>query len=283
MTTQPATPNINHGSRIVRTALLVNDIDSVKQFYRDVIGLAVVREQQGQVVLGAGDTPLLILEEDPAAPARPEASAGLFHTAFRVPSREALGDALVRIRERWQLGGASDHWVSEAIYTSDPEGNGVEIYRDLPRDEWPLNADGTIQIGTHPLDLNRLAADATGASTIPAGADIGHIHLEVTSLDAFEAFYIDTVGFEVQTATPQAYFVAAGGYHHHLGANTWQHRNEPISGRGLAWFEILLPDADSLAQLQKRCVAGSYTVSETADGLTVIDADGVAVRFSVDS
>ena len=188
MTTRPNPDALPRGTRIGRTALRVSDLEEVSRFYRDVIGLSVVRRSDTTAVLGAGDTPLLVLEGDQNALKRNDSEAGLFHTAFRVPSREALGDALARIRDRWRLDGASDHKVSEALYLTDPEGNGVEIYRDFPRDEWPLTDDGSVRIGTYPLDLEPLEAAGEGDSTVPAGTDVGHVHLEVSSLEAFREF-----------------------------------------------------------------------------------------------
>ena len=194
--------------------------------------------------------PTIVLEGDTDAPTRHRSGAGLYHTAFRVPSRAALGDALARIRTHWQLGGASDHWVSEALYLTYPEGNGIEIYRDFPRNDWPRSDDGRVRISTEPLDLDSIEAAATGNTQAPPGTEIGHIHLEVSSLDAFRDFYVDTLGFEEQTTLPAAAFVSAGGYHHHIGANTWHHRTAPVSGHGLSWFEVVVPDQGALNAVQ---------------------------------
>jgi catechol 2,3-dioxygenase len=210
-------------TRIGRTALRVSDLDEMAEFYREAVGLSVLSHSETTAILGVEKTPLLVLEGNEDALARDRSGAGLYHTAFKVPSRGALGDALTRIRDRWQLGGASDHGVSEALYLTDPEGNGVEIYRDFPREEWPVADDGKVQIGTYPIDLEPVEAAATGEPGVPVGTDVGHVHLEVTSLETFSDFYIDTLGFDVQTALPDASFVSAGGYHHHIGANTWHH------------------------------------------------------------
>ncbi|MFB6223172.1 MAG: VOC family protein, partial [Haloarcula sp.] len=179
------------------------------------------------------------------------------------------------------LGGASDHGVSEALYLTDPEGNGIEIYRDYPREEWPRGDDGRIRMGTYPLDLEPVEAAAAGESGLPAGTDVGHVHLEVSSLEAFRDFYVDSIGFEVQTEAPAALFVAAGGYHHHLGANTWNNRSEPLGGRGLSWFEVVVPDTAVLDEIRARTAASQYPVSETDDGVAVTGPDGIEVRFRV--
>ncbi|MDZ5812256.1 VOC family protein, partial [Halorubrum sp. AD140] len=237
--------------------------------------------------------PLLVLIRDPDLPERAPTDAGLFHIAFRVPSRAALGEALARVRDRWRLDGASDHLVSEALYLDDPEGNGVEIYRDRPREEWPIADDGTVQMATDPLDLEGVAAAASGpddgtdsgpADRVPPGTDVGHVHLETTSLSAFERIYVDGIGFAVGATGPSVRFVAAGGYHHHLAANTWRGRTTPAAGRGIAWFEVVVPDAPALDAVRSRLDAVAadgdveIAIDERADGLVVTDADGVEVR-----
>ncbi|MFC7185812.1 VOC family protein [Halorubrum yunnanense] len=295
-------------TRIGRVALRVRDLDETTAFYRDVVGLAVLDRDGDEAVLGldgaAGAAgaerdadPLLVLRRDPDRPERGATDAGLFHAAFRVPSRAALGAALDRVRGRWRLDGASDHLVSEALYLDDPEGNGVEIYRDRPRGEWPTADDGTVRMATEPLDLEGVAAAAEGGSSaaadasdsrlidrVPPGTDVGHVHLEATSLAAFEAVYVDGLGFEVGMTGPDVRFVAAGGYHHHLAANTWRGRTTPAAGRGLAWFEVVVPDEGALAAIRTRLdgVAADgdvdFAVTERRDGLAVTDADRIGVR-----
>lgn len=283
MTTKPDPDPLPPGTGIGRTALRVNDPDGLTGFYRDIVGLDVLCRSDTSTVLGVADSPLLVLESAVDAPERPRAGTGLFHNAFRVPSGEALGDALVRIRDGWQLEGASDHWVSEALYLTDPEGNGVEIYRDFPREKWPRSDDGTVQMSTERLDLERVEAAAGGDSRAPSGTDIGHVHLKVSSLDAFEDFYIDTLGFEMQARWSNARFVSAGGYHHHIGANTWHNRTEPVSGRGLSWFEVVLPGSGALDALRGRLADSQHTVTGTDAGFSVTDADGIEIRFRVES
>ena len=268
-----------------RTALVVSDLDPVVGFYRDVVGLAVRHRGGGRATLGAGDDPLLELTEDPDAPERPRRSAGLFHTAFRVPSRAALGDAAERIEDRWELTGASDHHVSEALYLDDPEGNGVEIYRDRPRAEWPTDEDGRVAMDTLPLDLGALADEAAGEDAVPSGTDVGHVHLEVSDLSAARRFYAGTLGMNVrQEWGSSALFVAAGDYHHHVGLNTWNRRTEPRTGRGLDWFELVLPDEGALAAARERFADAGVEVAPVGEGGTdggfeVRDPDGIPVRL----
>jgi catechol 2,3-dioxygenase len=266
------------GTDIGRTALRVGDSAAMADFYREIVGLSVIREFGDSTVLGVDGSPLLVLTEDEAAPAR-EREPGLFHTAFRVPTRAALGEAVARIREQWRLGGASDHGVSEALYLSDPEGNGVEIYRDYPREDWPVGAAGGIEMKTRPLDLDPIAAAAGGKSHAPPGTDIGHIHLEVTSLDGVDAFYTETLGFDLQASMSSARFLGAGGYHHHVGANTWNGRTGTAGGRGLDWFEVVVPDSEAFEALRERLDRSRYSVTAAADGISARDPDGIEIRL----
>lgn len=191
------TPIVPETARIGRTALLVTDLDEMIDFYRDVVGFTVQTRRETTATLGVDETPLLVLNRDEDASPRSREQAGLFHNAFRLPSRAALGAALDRIRGHWQLDGASDHYVSEALYLTDPEDNGVKIYTDRPREEWLREDDGTVQIGTAPLDLADVAAQSDGATRAPPGTTVGHVHIEVSSLEAARAFYVGTLGLGV--------------------------------------------------------------------------------------
>lgn len=265
-------------TQIGRTALHVTDLDAMRDFYADIVGLTVQERTETRAVLGAGAVPLVILSTDHSHEARTPAAAGLFHTAIRVPSRAALGDALTRIRDAWTLDGASDHGVSEALYLSDPEDNGVEIYWDRPRAEWPRENDGGVRMYTAPLDVDAVAGAAAGAERVPEGTDIGHVHLEVTSLTDFEAVYVDTLGFERQTTYDGARFVGAGGYHHHIGANIWHGRTEGTAGTGLAWFEVVVPEESDLDAVRNRLQDGGIDVTDSGHSITFTDADDITVR-----
>ncbi|MFC7132938.1 MULTISPECIES: VOC family protein [Salinibaculum] len=262
-----------------RVALRVDDLDRLVDFYTSVVGLAVLARTDDQATLGAGGRPLLELVRGPDAHPRSREEAGLFHTAFRVPDRAALGAALSRVETSWQLTGASDHRVSEALYLWDPEDNGIEIYRDFPREEWPT-ADGRVGMDTLPLERDALRAESSGDDALPDGADVGHVHLEVTDLDAARAFYEDTLGLGVRAEWTGAAFLAAGDYHHHVGLNVWSGRTAPAAGRGLDWFELVVP-ADALAAVRDRVAEAGIAVTETAEGILVRDPDRLAVRISV--
>jgi catechol 2,3-dioxygenase len=179
---------------------------------------------------------LLELRQSEAPGPAPQRATGLFHTAFVYPTRGQLGAALLRVaRERAAFAGASDHLVSEALYLDDPDALGIELYRDRPREAWPAPDPGErIKMDTLPLDLDALAAEAEGDAS---GVRIGHVHLKVADVEAAVAFWTQEVGLELMTGwAGQAAFLAADGYHHHIGANAWYSLGadpEPAEGPGL--------------------------------------------------
>jgi catechol 2,3-dioxygenase len=209
-------------AHIGEVRLAVRDLDASKRFYQDVLGF---EDADRTGLRPPGGRRLIELVEDPQAIAKPRRSAGLYHFAILVPSRAALARSLRRlIDRRWPLTGASDHLVSEALYLDDPDGLGIEIYRDRPRHEWPRR-NGQLAMATDPLDLeglrNERGAEAAWTG-LEAGTVIGHVHLHVPHLDTAEALYCGRIGFEPTVrGYPGALFAAAGGYHHHLGLNTW--------------------------------------------------------------
>lgn len=261
-------------THIGRVSLVIRDLDRSLAFYRDLLGFEELTRSGRIVSLGAADgRPLLTLEELPDAVPRPRRSAGLFHVAILVPSRAALGRSLRRLIERgWRLTGAADHLVSEALYLDDPDGLGLEIYRDRPRQTWRRNGD-EIVMGTDPLDLEDLTREP-GAEGPWRGLDqetvIGHVHLQVPHLDTAESFYCGGIGFTPMLRRyPGALFVAAGGYHHHLGLNTW------------AGVGVPPPPADAVG-LRQFTVEGqdleSREVVDAATGVTVVFAGPIGVR-----
>ncbi len=277
-------PTLPDGTRLGQVALTVADRGATVDFYRDVVGLRVLERTDRTTTLGTEGTALLVVREDPTAEPRDERAAGLYHTAVRVPSRTALAAALERLRDGWTLEGASDHGISEALYCTDPAGNGVEIYRDRPREAWPRADDGSIRADGKPLDLDDLAAaaeaDPAGPQLVPDGTTIGHVHLEVSSLEAARSFYADRLGFDVTMAGPPgALFLAAGGYHHHVGTNVWNRRSEPAGGRGLAWVELLVPDEGALEAVRERLLAADAPITDRGGGFAVTDPDGIAIRL----
>ncbi len=245
------TASIDPATTVGRVALTVRDLATVRDFYERVVGLRALETGEGRVLLGAGDTPLVELVEDRAAPPRPPRTTGLFHLAILVPDRAELARSLQRLVEtRWPLAGASDHLVSEALYLGDPEGNGIEIYRDRPREAWQRDG-GELRMATLPLDLNDLLGELDGepvaGSAVPPGTRMGHVHLNVADLAASERFYAGLLGLDVTARTyPGALFLSAGGYHHHIGLNTWRGEGvpaPPAGSLGLRSFEIVVPSA----------------------------------------
>ena len=264
--------------------LTVADHDRARDFYRDAIGLSELDPSNGAVRMGTGDasdTPVVELVGDPDAPPRPRGTSGLFHLAMLVPGRPDLARAVQRVAEAgWRLTGASDHLVSEALYLSDPEGNGIELYRDRPREQWPVR-DGVLQMDTLPLDLDGVLGELRredASAGMPPGTRIGHVHLNVGDLAAAEAFYSGALGFDVTVrGYPGALFVSAGGYHHHLGLNTWAGEGvppPPSGSRGLREFEIVLPNTASLVAEEDRLREAGFDPAREGDQVGATDPAG---------
>jgi catechol 2,3-dioxygenase len=268
--------------------LTVGDLEASRDFYRDAIGLAELSSDGSTIRLGT-DHPIVELVGDPDSPPRPRHSTGLFHLAILVPSRADLARSLQRLTDaRWRLTGASDHLVSEALYLNDPEGNGIEIYRDRPREEWPTR-NGQIEMSTLPLDLDGVIGELRRedqGKAAPPETRIGHVHLNVSDLAEAEDFYSGALGFDVTVRDyPGALFVSAGGYHHHLGLNTWAGEGAPpppAGSRGLREFEVVLPGESQLAAEQDRLVEAGYEPVRENGTVQVTDpsGNGVVLRAS---
>lgn len=278
--TSPATLPAATAMGAVR--LRVNDLDRMAAFYSRALGLREMGRDARLVRLGDGESVLVELEGDPDAPARPPRSTGLFHLAIRVPARADLAVALRRVAGAgWSFTGASDHLVSEVLYLDDPEGNGIEIYRDRPRERWERGPGGELAMGTYALDLaGVLSAAPEGAPDegMPPGTVMGHVHLQVRDVPESERFWADAVGFEVTVrGYPGALFVATGGYHHHLGLNTWGTRGAPpppAGALGLVRFEVVMPARTDLDALAGRLDDAGVAVDRDARGLAVADPSG---------
>jgi catechol 2,3-dioxygenase len=262
--------------------LNVADLARVQRFYEQAVGLRPLDRSDDVARLGTDGVVAVELVARPEAGPRPPRTTGLFHLAILLPDRAELARALVRIAGAgWRLSGASDHLVSEALYLSDPEGNGLEIYRDRPRSEW-RHDDGEIRMSTLPLNLDGLLADARdeapGADGMPAGTRIGHVHLNVADLGEAEAFYAGLLGFDVTVRSyPGALFLSTGGYHHHIGLNTWAGQGAPAPPRGslgLEWFELTLDETRDLVELEERLAAANVEVDRVTEGLRTSDPSG---------
>lgn len=249
-------------------SLRVRDLPGLTAFYRDAIGLSVISRDADRAVLGVGGEALVTLE---AGARHPASAAGLFHMAILLPSRRDLGNWLRHAAETGgALEGASDHLVSEALYLSDPEGNGIEIYRDRSRAEWPRRDDGGIAMATERLDLDALLREADGRpyAGMPEGTVMGHIHLRVGDVGQAEEFYRDALGFDVMVHYPGASFLASGGYHHHIAANVWHSRGagpRREGEAGLSSFELVARDEDAHAALSRRMAAAGGDAAFASD------------------
>lgn len=256
--------------------LKVKDLERSIGFYRDVVGLKLLGQENGTARLGVDGNPdpLLILELLPDAVLLPrrKSTTGLYHFAILVPSRKHLGLTLRHLIGSGVQIGHGDHTVSEALYFADPEGNGIEIYRDRPRDSWKKDADGNYVMATDAVDLDGVLAEAEGAewTGLPAGTKIGHIHLHVGDLGKAREFYLRTLGFEpvADYANFSALFMSAGGYHHHIGTNIWAGAGAPqppANAVGLDYFTVLLPDRETLGELIGHLREAGVSLQEQGD------------------
>jgi catechol 2,3-dioxygenase len=282
---------IHPDTHVGTVALTVSDLSRVASFYEQVLGLRPAAQDDGRIVLSAPDGPALVeLRGDSGALPRDPHAPGLFHLALLMPDRRELAMALARLAvHRWPLDGASDHLVSEALYLSDPEGNGIEIYSDRPRAEWPQH-EGSLAMATLPLNLENLQAELNGAHEVapdaPGGTTMGHVHLQVSDLHRADQFYVGVLGFEVTVRRyPGALFVSAGGYHHHLGLNTWHSAGSPPAPpgtAGLRTFEVVLPNADELDKVLARVHESGLDIASEAGGQLVRDPFGNGVLLRAD-
>lgn len=227
----------------------VTDLDKSLAFYQHIIGLHILEQTNRKAVLTAdGKTPLLTLEQPKNALPKKERTTGLFHFAILLPSRTDLANFLRHVAKEGAQLGASDHLVSEALYLNDPDGNGIEVYRDRSSNEWNWS-DGQVAMSTEPLDANSLLAESDLEWTgLPEGTVMGHIHLHVANLKNTKKFYVDGLGFQVVTHYPGALFTSTGNYHHHIGLNIWNGENAvspPENSVGLNWFSLIFPNNES--------------------------------------
>ncbi|WP_306232838.1 VOC family protein [Agrococcus beijingensis] len=265
------------GPVMLKTAKLARLV----HWYTAGVGLEHVAERPGVVELGVGGRTILVLEEAPDLRGPNPADAGLFHTAVLYPTYAALAAAVVRMTQipNIQFAGTGDHHVSEAFYFADPDGNGVELYVDRPRDQWVWQ-DGQVYMTTEFIDPNRFVNEHLDrgsfgiSSTAPVDAKIGHVHLQVGDVATAKSFYVDALGFEQTTQLGSAaLFVSAGGYHHHMAMNVWNSRG---AGRradtlGLGRVEIQVPDADALGAARERLASAGVTVADDGRGLRFED------------
>ncbi|GAA0377914.1 VOC family protein [Bacillus horti] len=272
--------------------LRISSLERSVDFYTKKIGFSVLRQEQAEngnnmaLLTVDGQTPLLILEELPDA-APKSRTTGLYHLAVLVPSRQALANWLFHFNEQeGRLEGASDHLFSEALYLSDPDHNGIEVYADRPREQWPKQDDGMLKGESLPLDIQQLwnEAERSSKNELPEGTTIGHIHLHVDHMKKAEDFYHGVLGFDVMIRmADHALFVAAGGYHHHIGLNTWVGVGAPPNpphAVGLSVFSIQLQNKEEFDVIADRLKAANIKLDEQEAGLLVQDPAGNTIHFT---
>jgi catechol 2,3-dioxygenase len=273
-------------AHVDRAHLVVNDLRLVSDFYQNLVGLSVLEHSPSGEVLGVADRPLLSLTTAQGVSRAPRNAAGLFHTAFLVPDRATLAHWLAHAADRGlRLDGASDHLVSEALYLSDPEGNGIEIYRDRGQDEWTYHPDGTVAMATERLNLQALvdSAPATRWGGMPDGTALGHIHLQVGDLPQADAFYRDVLGLKIMARYPGASFFATGDYHHHIAANIWNSRGATArqdNMTGLSDYQIRFNDRATLDKALAAAEAQEIKVTKGAEGWLLRDPWGIGLTLS---
>lgn len=262
------------GSFTLKVADLIRSVN----FYTQGIGLKVLAQDGRIATLGAGARPIVTLAEVSGARPQPPNTTGLYHAAILFPDRQSLAVKVAQLAAAGVPLGQGDHLVSEAFYLSDPDGNGLELYRDRPRSEWGWDG-GAVRMATDPVDVAGMFAEirdrdaALSDPAAPDGTKLGHMHLRVADVDAAEKFYVHTLGFDVTARWHGALFVSAGGYHHHLGLNSWQSRNGPPAGAhhvGLREFSLVLP-AEEIARAAERVAAAGYTVEGDGNGTVLLD------------
>lgn len=265
--------SIHPDTTVASVHLTVSNLERSLAFYQHALGFQIHGRNGKTARLGAGKADFLVLTEQPGAKPYPNRT-GLYHFAILVPSRLELARSLKHLAEtQTPLQGFADHLVSEAIYLADPDGNGIEIYRDRPRSEWRYS-NGAIQMATDPLDIDGVLAELKTHTEEWKGVHpdtrLGHMHLQVANIKDSEAFYCGVLGFDLMARYgPSALFVSAGGYHHHIGLNTWNSYGAappPPNSIGLRYFEIRLPNAAELDKVADRVKKAGVSLEETSDG-----------------
>ncbi len=282
----PAITQIGHAH------LQVADLARALKFYQELVGFKTIsRENETATLSATGKFPAhIILSARADAKPKPPHTTGLFHHAIRFPNRRELARVFRRLIELgWPFQGFSDHIVSEALYLADPDGNGVELYTDRPREQWRWH-NGMVEMATDPLDVDELLREVENDSMpwngVHPHTDIGHVHLHVSDLQKAEAFYCGVLGIEVtQRSYPGALFISAGGYHHHIGLNIWAGKGAPPpppEAVGLRAFSIAIPDATTLEILKTRLQSAKISFEErSASAIATRDQDGNGVEIDV--
>lgn len=279
---------IDPNLRIASVHLAVSDLPRSLDFYERVLGLPSIAHSDEQARMGPDEEPAALLLSQIAGPTQPPGrSTGLFHVAWLHPSRAALADTVRRVAQAgWHFDGTADHGVSEALYLSDPDGLGIEIYVDRPREQWVRPRDGNgVEMVTLPLDVDDLLAQSpeSPAAAMASGTVVGHVHMKVADVPHAHDFYRDALGFEEQAMLPSAAFLSAGGYHHHVGLNSWQSQGStraPDSAPGLREVGFRLGSAEAIDTLAEQAAGTDSLTRESSERLSLRDPDGQLLSFS---
>ncbi len=275
--------------RIGSVGLVARDLDKLTNFYQGLLGLTVQERTDKVAKLGTGGTTLLEIEHRPNALPDDTATAGLYHTAFLMPTRADHARWIMHIaNNRVPITGASDHGVSEAFYLDDPEGNGIEVYNDRPRERWQWEdkrQEKLIVMQTKHLDVEAILEEIDPKTATyraaPEGLRVGHIHLRVGSTEQAEAFYRGAIGLDLTRRRGGATFMSSGGYHHHVGANVWHSGGagpRDPNRAGLSWFSIEA-EAAAADALAERLKAANAPVETTGGRIETADPWGTRVRI----
>jgi len=284
----PVTP-LHAAVEVGSVTLKVADLHRSIAFYTDLIGLTTLTHTEKAAILGAGTRPIVSLVEVANPQPQSRNATGLFHAAILFPDRHALAIKIMQLAAHHLAIGSGEHLVSEAFYLDDPDGNGLELYRDRPRSEWTWTGD-RVQMATEAIDFDSFFGEvhendpALADSHAPVGTKLGHIHLKVADIPQAGAFYHGVLGFEVVAQMSSALFVSAGGYHHHIGLNTWQSRGgqptrEPSVG--LQEFSLRLPDQAERDRLLTQITVAGIAVDRTADDPVVRDPFQNRIRLTI--
>jgi catechol 2,3-dioxygenase len=279
---------IHPESHIREVTLKVSNLEQTLDFYTRIVGLKLLSQNHQSAIVGAGVSPIFYLNEIPGLPRPPVNAPGLYHSAILFPDRRSLAVKIAQLSLQGYSLGQADHLVSEAFYFSDPEGNGLELYRDRPKEEWNWPG-GKVEMATNPIDFQSFIKEIRDqdpselSPEAPSTTRLGHIHLRVTDLDASEKFYCNLLGFELTARVPGAIFVSAGGYHHHIGMNIWQSRGgrkplEPHSG--LREFTIALPDERELEYMAIRIEEAGLPLERHIQAIVVHDPAQNRIRLA---
>lgn len=266
---------LNNKMRLGAVSLEVTSLEKTVPFYRDVLGLSLIRSSESFAELGVNGTVLVKLYEDES---RSMSHSSLFHMAFLLPSDQDLTAFLFHVSGLGVEVGAGDHAFSVAFYLDDPEGNGIEVYWDRPKKDWPFLEDKSLKAVTDAVDVDRLVANYNGEPWMgmPIGTTMGHVHLQVVDVEEAKNFYIDFLGMDLKTRVPRALFVSKNDYHHHLGLNAWN-RKTSRDGGSLINFEMIVTNLNAIKEAVRN--QSVYLYEESDNGFFLKDGSGVTVSF----